>query len=794
MALEDLNPNSPETRVPALPTPLSTQQFLAAVKETMEVREGRRGHLLDQNVTWRELVRSGVANIIINGQTLGGGDTTFPLQPTVGSTDLSPPPQPVGLSASSAIQTVILGWNDPGNPNISLTEVWRSSTAVAPGASGSVAVLIGTTAAYLYADDVGQSATLRYYWVRFRSKANIPGPFSTSVAASTGQVGGVDLSDLIVTAAKLAADAVEEGKIKDAAVTTTKIANLAVGNAAIQNGAITNAKIGNLAVDSAKIADAAIVEAKIADASITNAKIAAATITDAKIATATITGARIASATITGANIASATIGAANIVGATITSAQIAAATITGANIASATIGGANIASATITGANIASATIGSANIAAATITGANIANATITDANIGSLNAGKITAGTLDAARIAAGTITGTMIAGNSIVAGNIATGTITADRIQAGTITADRLQAGTITAASGVIGTLAITSANIQDSAIGSAKIAASIQSDNYSGTAGWIIQRSGVAIFNEVSVRGQINTGSYTSYAWPASGGGVHLSSSGLLMGNYTGGGRFLQWDEATGQMFVGSGGAAKLTLTSSGELNIEGKVSVPCPGGNVQLGRDVGPSGGHYGLSLSHTDFNNIFIRRSDGVTFFRVGSGTNNYMSYDSVSQSLTIKGTLTADAINAVNTLNISGNAVTTVKSTPSSHSAMSATGSRFLQSFSPWLDFSTSVTPQKVVLMAYVYASPGGGSTEVGLDFQITYNGGTTITSIAQYTDSHIGGFGYGHTLIFDFAPLAASFSVRFGLCNPYSSGVYSVPNSVFVSMVTLR
>ena len=41
------------------------------------------------------------------------------------------------------------------------------------------------------------------------------------------------------------------------------------------------------------------------------------------------------------------------------------------------------------------------------------------------------------------------------------------------------------------------------------------------------------------------GQVNVGSYTGYAWPPAGtGGAHLSAQGLLLGNYNGGGNYLQ----------------------------------------------------------------------------------------------------------------------------------------------------------------------------------------------------------------------------------------------------------
>lgn len=617
MSLSDLNPNSPETKVPALPAPQSAQQLLQALKELIEVREGIRGNPLDQSVTWRELVKSGLAEISINGQSLGGGDPTFPLQPSGGTEDLSPPPQPTGLTASGAIQNVILGWSDPGNPNIALTEVWRSATNVAPDTAGTTAVLIGTTESYLYADMVGQSAVTRYYWVRFRSKYDVEGPFSAVVSGSTGQVGGVDLSDLVVTAAKLATDAVESGKIKDAAVTTTKIANLAVGNAAIANGAITNAKIGDLAVDSAKIADAAIVEAKIADASVTNAKIGTAAITDAKIASATITTASIANAAITGAKIANATITAANITDATITAAKIADATITTAKIADAQISGAKIGSATITGANIATGTIGAANITDATITGAKIASATITNANINDLNAAKINAGTLAAARIAAGTITGTMIAGDTIVAGNIASGAITTDelsaeavtaaKIKAGTITANEIAANTITAgkiAAGTItateiatdtitaakmktGTITAASGILADAVITSAKIADSIQSSNYSSTTGWKIDRAGTATFYNATIRGSLNADDITAGSLAA----ARIDSRGLTI------------KDAAGNLLFGSGDsvAGIKNLVGNSSFKLGAALGGGASSGTVPYGWTTYNNGG---LSMVH----------------------------------------------------------------------------------------------------------------------------------------------------------------------------------------------
>jgi hypothetical protein len=79
------------------------------------------------------------------------------------------------------------------------------------------------------------------------------------------------------------------------------------------------------------------------------------------------------------------------------------------------------------------------------------------------------------------------------------------------------------------------------VADGAITNAYIGNVIQSSNYvAGSTGWKIDKAGNPEFNVGTFRGAVNVGSYTGYAWPASGGtGAHLSSSGLLLGNYNDG---------------------------------------------------------------------------------------------------------------------------------------------------------------------------------------------------------------------------------------------------------------
>lgn len=113
---------------------------------------------------------------------------------------------------------------------------------------------------------------------------------------------------------------------------------------------------------------------------------------------------------------------------------------------------------------------------------------------------------------------------------------GTLVADSIRATSISASQLTAG-----NGVIG--------------------GTLKSSNYvAGSSGWALRPDGVAEFSGVVVRGTVyatagqvgginingaglNSGSYSGYIWPSSGGGFHLGPSGMLLGNYSSG-RYLQ----------------------------------------------------------------------------------------------------------------------------------------------------------------------------------------------------------------------------------------------------------
>lgn len=158
----------------------------------------------------------------------------------------------------------------------------------------------------------------------------------------------------------------------------------------------------------------------------------------------------------------------------------------------------------------------------------------------------------------------------------------------IENGTITNAKIANAAIDSAK--IADAAITTAKIGNAQIDSAKIANTIQSSNFGSAAGWQINKTGSAVFNEVALRGSINGGNYTSYNWPASGGGFHLGPAGLLLGRYAANdptSTYFQFDVATGQLFTNnltiSGGVATFT----GRINVQSSSS----GDRLEIRNDV-----------------------------------------------------------------------------------------------------------------------------------------------------------------------------------------------------------
>lgn len=166
------------TVVPAVPRAPTTidpelRKYLESIQEALEIRLGRRGDPDDRAITLRELVDSGLAKRL----------TALPYDPdSPGSDfsgagpepDLSTPPVPVNFVATAAYSSVVLTWSMPVYPNHALTEIWAYDSDTIGDAQ-----LIGVTSGRAYTDQVGSGVT-KYYWIRFVSKAAVPGAFNNS--------------------------------------------------------------------------------------------------------------------------------------------------------------------------------------------------------------------------------------------------------------------------------------------------------------------------------------------------------------------------------------------------------------------------------------------------------------------------------------------------------------------------------------------------------------------------------------------------------------------------------------
>ena len=175
------------TVIPSIPTVPQTgdanvDQFLSALKQTIETWAGERGDSLDSAVTWRGLIDKQFATIDLTEGVPGQNNGFLPIKPREVS-DLTPPPAPTNLVVSGALSTIILDWDAPRYSNHAYTEIWRSGTPVI-----GTAERIGMAPGAVYADSVGGGHTY-YYWIRFVSTADVSGPYNST----NGTVGTTSL-------------------------------------------------------------------------------------------------------------------------------------------------------------------------------------------------------------------------------------------------------------------------------------------------------------------------------------------------------------------------------------------------------------------------------------------------------------------------------------------------------------------------------------------------------------------------------------------------------------------------
>lgn len=173
----------PETKTPALPSP-EDSGFPSALKELMEVREGKRGNPMDRNVTFRDLVDAGLALPNSSRAPKGRQSGGKLIVPQGGGRSgpgaiLTTPPKPTGVVSVGAFTSIMLRWNAPAYGNHAHAEILRADAN-----DIGQAVIIGMSSGTQYADPVGEGAT-KWYWVRFVTTSNVRGPVSTAVQGKT---------------------------------------------------------------------------------------------------------------------------------------------------------------------------------------------------------------------------------------------------------------------------------------------------------------------------------------------------------------------------------------------------------------------------------------------------------------------------------------------------------------------------------------------------------------------------------------------------------------------------------
>lgn len=264
---------------------------------------------------------------------------------------------------------------------------------------------------------------------------------------------------------------------------------------------------------------------------------------------------------------------------------------------------------------------------------------------------------------------------------------------------------------------GVVRMNTAIIENGAITNALIGNVIQSDVFlPGVVGWQINKNGTAQFNgNVQVRGEVLGGSFTGYAWPAAGArGFYLGPQGLLLGNASSG-YYLQYDVPTGFFAVGGNGQALQFNTQTGQLLFSGQLA----------------------------------------------GAGG-------------TFSGALTAAAVNAVNTINLAGDAVTIPRSAAGSVSG----------TWGPSVTLPDCVAGIPIVIFGYfdpVTVSSGSPPSSATLSIRLGLSGGTVLSDSIARPHAVVGDgsvvYFHGTTVVARYVPLTSG-TYSFQLNHTISGG----------------
>jgi hypothetical protein len=349
------------------------------------VREILSSDNTNRFVTAQELASTGVV------ATTSTGALTNPANVV----QISSPAAPGTITATAAIQNIIVEWNPPKYTGHAYAEVWGNSTN-----NLGTAVKVGVAPGNSYVDSVGPSVT-RFYWVRFISVLNVEGPFNSvsGTSATTGAAVDYLLDTLTgqITTSQLYADlATQIGQIAGnttAVQTLTTVVNGVSGSYTVKvdnNGYVAGYGLASTANNATPFSEFAIRADRFYVASPSGPGITPIVPFIVNTTTQTVNGVSVP---------AGVYMDAAFIKNGTITNAKIGNAAIDDAKIA-------NLSAAKITSGYIDAARIqaGSLDAKIANIDAAVIGSGTINSARIGSISANSITTGTLSADRIGAG------------------------------------------------------------------------------------------------------------------------------------------------------------------------------------------------------------------------------------------------------------------------------------------------------------------------------------------------------------------------------------------------------
>lgn len=159
---------------------------LPAVSENVELLTGQRGDGQDKAVTYRVLAAIGLANL---KKASSSGKYTLTLPNQADSEKIERPVAPTGVIANGAFQSVLIEWDKPAYSGHAYAEIWRANED-----NLSSAVMVGTSAANLFSDQIGKGSHV-WYWIRFVNRSNTTGPYNS--ASGTPAITSSDVQDIL---------------------------------------------------------------------------------------------------------------------------------------------------------------------------------------------------------------------------------------------------------------------------------------------------------------------------------------------------------------------------------------------------------------------------------------------------------------------------------------------------------------------------------------------------------------------------------------------------------------------